>query len=215
MQRKLPTRLIAIASSNWWSGYILISPVALSRPTVLAALATPAQLTSTRSCPCASRALANAAATFSSLVTSASQKMPPISAATRSPLSESRSNTATLAPRRASSRAVASPSPDAAPVTTADIPWMSMLALRCASEFGAYAMEIGDHQEAAEASEVVPRGHNPAPLTVQSPCRGLEATDFPAAAWQFPQRAPIRALFILASLEDRHEIAASSIHRLR
>ena len=60
--------------------------VSLSRPTVLAALATPAQLTSIRSWPCASRALAKAAATFSSLVTSTSQKMPPISAATFSPL---------------------------------------------------------------------------------------------------------------------------------
>ena len=40
--------------------------VSLSRPTVLAALATPAQLTSTRSWPWASRALAKAAATFSS-----------------------------------------------------------------------------------------------------------------------------------------------------
>src|SRR5438309_7332574 len=52
--------------------------------------------------------------------------MPPIWPAMRSPRSESRSNTATLAPRRASSRAVASPRPDAAPVTTAATPLMSI-----------------------------------------------------------------------------------------
>src|SRR4051794_15607989 len=52
--------------------------------------------------------------------------MPPISPATCSPFCASRSNTVTLAPRRASSRAVASPSPDAAPVTTAAIPLMSI-----------------------------------------------------------------------------------------
>src|SRR5690242_17811572 len=89
-----------------------------------------------RSWPCAARALSNAAFTFSSDVTSTSQNIPPISLATCSPRPASRSNTATFAPRRASSRAVASPSPDAAPVTTAATPLMSMqvplLAVRAA-----------------------------------------------------------------------------------
>ena len=52
------------------------SPVALSRPTVFTALATPAQLTQIRSWPCASRALAKPAATASSEVTSTWAKMP-------------------------------------------------------------------------------------------------------------------------------------------
>jgi hypothetical protein len=79
----------------------------------------------------------------------------------------------------------------------------------------AYAMEISDHQEGARAAEVVRHGHNPDLETMQSPCKRLEDPDIPAAAWQILGRAPIRALFIFASLEDRHEIAASSIHRLR
>src|SRR5215213_7507201 len=121
MQQKVPMRLIPTINSNCCIGYIFGALVSLSRATVLAALATPAQLTSTRSWPCASRALAKAAATLSSLVTSTSQKMPPISPATCSPRSASRSKTATLTPLAASARAVASPRPEAPPVTTAAI----------------------------------------------------------------------------------------------
>src|SRR5437868_1013651 len=124
MQRKLPIRLISIASWNCCIGYSFAALVSLSRATVLAALATPAQFTRILSWPWAMRALSNAAFTFSSEVTSTSQKRPPISLATCSPRAGSRSNTATLAPLRASSLAVASPSPDAAPVTTAATPLM-------------------------------------------------------------------------------------------
>src|SRR5688572_28409016 len=76
-------------------------------------------------------------------------------------------------------------------------------------------METRDHQEGPGRPQVVPHGHTPAPETIQSPCKRLEAADIPVAACQIPDRAPIWALFILALLEDRHEIAFSSIHRLR
>ena len=65
--------------------------------------------------------------TLSALVTSHCSAMPPISPATRRALSRLTSSTATLAPRRASSRAVASPRPEPPPVTSAACPWMFMI----------------------------------------------------------------------------------------
>src|SRR3546814_3614506 len=81
MQRNVPTVLSFSTHSNLSVGNILISPVALSRDTVRIALPPPAQQTSTRSCPLAARALANAASTDSSLSTSHSQNSAPTSAA--------------------------------------------------------------------------------------------------------------------------------------
>ena len=82
-------------------------------------VAMPAQLTVSRSWPCAARAFSKAEATEASSVTSTWQKTPPISAAMASPFSEFRSNRATLAPVAAMARAVPSPRPEAPPVTTA------------------------------------------------------------------------------------------------
>ena len=127
MTRKVPIRLTWITNSNRSIGKAVISPVSRLRPAVLAALATPAQLTHTRSCPCAARALAKPASTLSSRVTSTWQNRPPNSAAAASPASALRSKTATFAPASARARAVASPRPDAPPVTTAArVPSMRM-----------------------------------------------------------------------------------------
>ena len=49
MQRKVPIRLIWMIRSKFSSGYSLISPVCLSRDTVLAPPPTPAQFTRIRS----------------------------------------------------------------------------------------------------------------------------------------------------------------------
>ncbi len=87
----------------------------------------PAQFTRTRSGP-SSLAASIAAITSSVLVTSAWTKTPPTSLATASPLASFMSSTTTRAPRSASRRAVASPSPDAPPVTIAEHPLMSMKA---------------------------------------------------------------------------------------
>jgi hypothetical protein len=121
MQRKVPIRLTWMTKSKADSGKCLISPLCLSRLAVLIALPMPAQLTRMRSWPCASRALAKPASTSSSLVTLTLQKMPPMSLATASPFSSFMSKMATLAPLAASARAVASPRPDAPPVTTAGV----------------------------------------------------------------------------------------------
>ncbi|MNT42103.1 hypothetical protein D3C72_1785030 [compost metagenome] len=119
MQRKVPTRLIWMMRSKLASGKCLISPEALSRLAVFTALPVPAQLTSTRSWPCAVRALAKAASTCSSDVTSTLQNTPPSSLARASPCSTLRSNSATFTPWLARRRAVAAPRPEAPPVTTA------------------------------------------------------------------------------------------------
>ena len=119
MQRKVPTRLIAMTFSNTAMSWARGSPVSRFLPTVLAAGAMPAQLTSTRSWPWAALALAKPASTLASLVTSTAQKTPPISAAIASPAASFRSKIATFTPLSASARAVAAPSPDAPPVTTA------------------------------------------------------------------------------------------------
>ena len=100
----------------------MISPVLRSRLAVLAALPVPAQLTRMRSWPLAARALAKAASTSSSLVTLHGQKTPPpISWQQRLGLGllTFRSKMAILTPCAASARAVASPRPEAPPVTTA------------------------------------------------------------------------------------------------
>ena len=62
-------------------------------------------------------------------VMSAVQARPPMSPATRSALAVLTSITVTRAPRLASSRATASPSPEPPPVTMALCPWMFMLFL--------------------------------------------------------------------------------------
>src|SRR5271165_1476709 len=121
MQRNVPIRLMAMMRSKFSSGNSLISPVALSRDTVLALPPVPAQLTRMRSCPFAPRALAKAASTAGVAVTSASQNTPPISRAIASPRSSLTSKIATFTPWEASIRAVAAPSPDAPPVTTAEM----------------------------------------------------------------------------------------------
>src|ERR1700743_1971274 len=76
----------------------------------------PAQFISTRATPCAASALAIAALTCSSSVTSAWRATPPISVATFSAFSLLWSSTATLAPLAAIARAVAAPRPEPPPV---------------------------------------------------------------------------------------------------
>jgi hypothetical protein len=120
-QRKEPTRLTWMTRSNCSSGWWLMAPVVLLRETVFAAGPIPAQFTRMRSWPCAARALAKAASTRASLVTSTWQNTPPSSAATAAPSSALKSNTATFTPRAASSLAAAVPRPDAPPVTTAEM----------------------------------------------------------------------------------------------
>jgi hypothetical protein len=121
MQRNVPTRLIAIAFSKYARSCGFLAPVSRSLPTVFIAGAMPAQLTSTRSCPCAARAFSKPASVLASSVTLTSQNTPPMSFAITSPASALRSNSATLRPLAASARAVAAPRPDAPPVTTAAI----------------------------------------------------------------------------------------------
>jgi hypothetical protein len=82
----------------------------------------PAMFMQMRAGPCLSAAFAIAAATLWAFVMSHWQAMPPISPATFCAASALTSSTATFTPSRASSRAVASPSPDAPPVTSAAFP---------------------------------------------------------------------------------------------
>src|SRR3974390_1158806 len=86
----------------------------------------PAQLTRDLSGPI-SVAASTAAITCSVLVTSVCAKSPPISLARISPLSAWRSATTPRTPGWARSREVASPSPEAPPVTTADVPFRSIV----------------------------------------------------------------------------------------
>ena len=95
-------------------------PVSLSFETVLPPFDTTAQWTRMRSCPCAARAASKPASTLSSDMMSTLQKVAPTSAAIAWPLSSLISKIATLTPASRSARTVASPRPDAPPVTTAD-----------------------------------------------------------------------------------------------
>ncbi len=83
--------------------------------------AIPAQLTRMRSMPLAARALSSAASTDDSDETSQVQYTAPISAATASPRAAFMSKIATLAPAARNMRAVASPRPEAPPVTMAAV----------------------------------------------------------------------------------------------
>ncbi|MDT4874236.1 hypothetical protein FQZ97_1095240 [compost metagenome] len=98
-----------------------------SLPTMRLAVPMPAMFIRMRAGPWAAAALAMAAVTLSVLVMSQAQATPPISAATFSACAVLTSSTATLAPWRASSRATASPRPEAPPVTSAACPWMFMV----------------------------------------------------------------------------------------
>ena len=96
-----------------------------SLPIVRTAVPVPAQFTPTRS-GASSAATATASATCSLSVTSALTNLTPSSLARASPLSPLKSRIVTTAPAAFSRRAVASPSPDAPPVTIAAAPLMSM-----------------------------------------------------------------------------------------
>src|SRR5580692_8784073 len=85
----------------------------------------PAQLTSDLS-GAISMAASTAAMTCSGFVTSVWTNSPPSSLARGSPLSAWRSATTTRTPRSAKRRDVASPSPEAPPVTIADVPFRSI-----------------------------------------------------------------------------------------
>src|SRR3569833_658805 len=97
-----------------------------SRPTVRDAHPMPALFTTTRSGAPVATAASTAACTWASSETSTLTNTPPISSARVLPRSSLRSAMTTLAPCPARSRAVASPSPLAPPVTIAAAPFTSM-----------------------------------------------------------------------------------------
>src|SRR4051812_5156169 len=117
----VPTRLIRTTRSKASSGS---TP---ERPTTRPAVATPAQLTTTRNGPRAS-ARSSAAEIAASSVTSAGAKTAasPIAAAACSRSPPGRSTTTTFAPAAASRVAVARPRPEAPPVTRATASLISM-----------------------------------------------------------------------------------------
>src|SRR5829696_366274 len=113
----VPMRFTRTTVSKGWRA------AAPSLPTVRSAQPIPAQDTANRS----SSALSTAARTCASSVTSALEKLPPISCASAAPRSSFTSAIVTRAPRAASSRDVASPRPDAPPATKAPLPLSSKL----------------------------------------------------------------------------------------
>ena len=108
----VPMRLTWIAFVNFSSG--VASP---SRVTSLAPVAMPAQAIRMRGGPSASRKVAIAASWLAASETSQTAAAPPNSPATLRANSSFMSSTPTDAPADANMRAVASPSPDAPPVT--------------------------------------------------------------------------------------------------
>src|SRR5438128_1829131 len=115
---KVPVRLTAITQANSSSG---IGPCLL---TVRMAAPMPAQLTHTCTAPKRSTAFATAAWTSSALVTSAGSKRAgaPSRRATSSPADPGRSRMTALPPFSIIISTVASPRPDAPPVTSATAP---------------------------------------------------------------------------------------------
>src|SRR5919109_651255 len=109
---KVPIKFTRTTVSNGWSA------AGPSLPTVRSAQPIPAQETASLSPPAAS----TAALTCSSLVTSALTKAASSSDASAAPRSSFRSAIVTRAPRATSSRAVASPRPEAPPATSAPTP---------------------------------------------------------------------------------------------
>ena len=95
------------------------SECAPSRPTMRLAMATPAQLTSTRGAPSSFSMAAKVASPDAASETSQMKAPPPSSPATIFARASSRSMMATRAPAAASARAVASPRPEAPPVMAA------------------------------------------------------------------------------------------------
>src|SRR5918993_2143653 len=121
-------RLISTARRKLARSCGISSPVSRFFATVRLPGAIPAQFTRTRSMPFVARASASAESMEASSVTSARQKTPPMSRATASPRSAFISRMATFTPLAASMRAVASPRPEAPPVTTAAINLSSFIA---------------------------------------------------------------------------------------
>ena len=115
-QRKLPIRLIAIV---FWN---IAASCAAPRDTVFAAGAMPAQFTTIRGVPRSMATVAKPCETLTASDTSTETNRPPRVVASICPLVVSTSKIATRMPRSANACAVAAPSPDAAPVTTATCP---------------------------------------------------------------------------------------------
>src|SRR5664279_3316123 len=113
---KVPTRLMSMTS---WKSSRAIGP---SLPTTRPGVPTPAQVTTIRRSP-SSVAAAIAACTWVWLRTSAAQKRArsPSSVARASPGEDGRSTMTTAAPPSCSRRVVASPRPEAPPVTSATV----------------------------------------------------------------------------------------------
>src|SRR5215472_4185946 len=139
MQRNVPTRLIWMIRLNDSVGKLRISPELRSRLAVRIALPVPAQLTRMRSWPLAALALANAASTSSSEVTLQAQNTPPPSSfksAFAFSSCRGKSKIAIFTPLAASWRTVASPRPDAPPVTTAEMVLSSFMASKASVWLG-------------------------------------------------------------------------------
>src|SRR5690606_15528093 len=109
-------------------------PGAPSRSTTRTVPPRPAQCTSARSGP-SSEAASRAAVTCSGSVTSAGAKRQPRSAATCSPGEPGRSAMTTFAPPSVSRAAVARPSPEAPPVTSATDPSTFTVLSSCSQTF--------------------------------------------------------------------------------
>src|SRR3954471_13468795 len=116
----VPIRLMPTTISNGWSW---CGP---REEATRSGQPTPAQCIEMRSPPSACAACLTAASTSSGLVTSALTKSTPISSASALPFSSLRSAMVTCAPRSDNARAVASPSPEAPPTTSAPLPLICM-----------------------------------------------------------------------------------------
>ena len=180
---KVPTRLIAITFLK--ASRSCADSIWPSRPMVRWAQPMPAELTTARSGAISAAAL-TAAVICSVLVTSTSAKTPPISSARASPLSAWRSATTTVAPFAASWRATAAPMPEAAPVTMAVDPLMSMarsierLTTEYASGCPAYAVAATVKACARSRTARVPL-HSPGSAS-SAPSRCAGSAAWPPAA---------------------------------
>jgi len=114
---KLPTRLMSMV--RWKSA----KGCAPSRPTVLDAMAMPAQFTAAVIAPNSDSAKSRAVSTLSPLVTSvsANRAASPNSATKAAPRAASRSSKTTRPPASTIARAEAAPRPEAPPLTSATV----------------------------------------------------------------------------------------------
>ena len=120
--KNVPVRLMAITREKVSRSCACQRSLSRFLLTVRLPTTMPAQLTSTRSGPCAARAFCKAVVMESGSVTSASQNKAPCCCAISAPRG-SRSNRLTLTPWARNIAQVACPNPDAPPVMMAAVVW--------------------------------------------------------------------------------------------